>query len=300
MMKKILGFLAAIAVSTLLALYFVTGSFSFLTALKNDIAEVDSKEDAENLLQTLLTTVRQEISNPAPLIWKINSLRSHLTNEGTFNETNIARASTSPDLGPLAHDLDLDRIAEARLEDMFAKQYFEHFSPEGIGAAQVAEEIGYEYAIIAENIALGNFENDKVLVQAWMDSPGHRANILNKSFTHLGVAVGRNVYQGRATWIAVQIFAKPKSLCPDPSTVLKKEIDVLTAELKNQKRDIDADYAWLEKNRPRPGENPNEYNKRVSEYNEEVRLYSAKADLLKKKINEYNAQVVSFNKCTAG
>src|SRR6185369_15716694 len=108
----------------------------------------------------------------------------------------------------------LDKAAKKKLDDMFAQQYFEHINPQGKGPSDLAKSVGYDYIAIGENLALGNFKNDAELVQAWMDSPGHRANILNKQYTEIGVAVGQGTYEGKKTWLAVQEFGRPTSSCP--------------------------------------------------------------------------------------
>ena len=105
---------------------------------------------------------------------------------------------------------------------MFEKEYFEHKSPSGIGASDIAHDVGYEFILVGENIALGNFDGDEALVQAWMDSPGHRANILNKRYTEIGIAAEKGLYQGKMMWLAVQIFARPMSLCQNPNQLTKK------------------------------------------------------------------------------
>ena len=60
---------------------------------------------------------------------------------------------------------------------------------------------------------------------AWMNSPGHRANILNPHFQEIGVAVGKGMYEGHETWIAVQSFGMPLSACPASDANLKIKID---------------------------------------------------------------------------
>src|SRR3989344_3216924 len=58
--------------------------------------------------------------------------------------------------------------------------------------------------MLGENLILGNFLSEKEAVQHWMDSPGHRANILNNRFTEIGVAFIKGQYQGDTVWIGVQ------------------------------------------------------------------------------------------------
>ena len=70
---------------------------------------------------------------------------------------------------------------------------------------------------------MGNFKNDQDLVSAWLNSPGHRANILNTRFTEIGTAVLKGFYEGREVWMAVQEFGLPLSSCPNPDSKVKIE-----------------------------------------------------------------------------
>ena len=183
----------------------------------------------------VLQNIQKEINSPGALVAKIESDGAFLTNLGVFALTNKERVLVGKN--KLSPNSNLDTIAKKRMNDMFARGYFEHVSPLGQSASSVAEEVVYEFITIGENIALGNFADDAVLVKAWMDSPGHKANILSSKYTELGISVGKGIYKGRQTWIGVQIFAKPLSACPAIDANLKKEIESKTAiidSLKNQ------------------------------------------------------------------
>ncbi|MEK9184720.1 MAG: CAP domain-containing protein, partial [Patescibacteria group bacterium] len=175
----------------------------------------------------------------------------------------------------------LNKIADIRLTDMFAKQYFEHFSPQGIGASEVSKDVGYEYILIGENIALGNFADDEMLVKAWMDSPGHRANILNTRFTEIGIAVGKGEFKGKNTWIAVQIFARPSSLCPLIDKDLKTKIDAYQTALTTIKADMEKNQTTM----------------KPSEYNDLARKINNTIAELKNFIATYNDQIRAYNIC---
>jgi uncharacterized protein YkwD len=137
--------------------------------------------------------------------------------------TNIAR-SDNGGLPALNENSILDKIAKIRTDDMFAKQYFDHYSPTGDNVSLEANANGYSYITIGENIALGNFGSSRDLVTAWMNSPGHRANILNTSYMDIGVAAEQGEYQGSEVWISSEVFGEPLSKCPSPDASLKQEI----------------------------------------------------------------------------
>jgi len=262
----------------------------FTAHLKSVTANIESR------IYTTGEAVRSEIAKTVPLVLKEDSPVSNLTVAGVYRFTNIARNDNGK-LPALALNTDLNSIADARLKDMFKEQYFEHFSPEGIGAADIAKDQGYDYILIGENIALGNFENDQALVKAWMDSPGHRANILNKQFTEIGIAVGRGIFKGKSTWIAVQVFAKPASLCPSIDKALKTKIDLYENILTNLKTDADRDAQALQTMRDDSSFNRDAYNAKVNEYNSLVAQINTTITQIKDDIATYNQEVQAFNAC---
>jgi uncharacterized YkwD family protein/spore coat assembly protein SafA len=97
--------------------------------------------------------------------------------------TNAERAKHG--LRPLATDWELSRVARYKSADMRDKNYFSHTSPTYGDPFNMMRSFGITYRSAAENIAAGQRTADDV-VQAWMNSPGHRKNILNGTYTHMG------------------------------------------------------------------------------------------------------------------
>jgi len=91
-------------------------------------------------------------------------------------------------LQPLRANLQLTAAANDRIDDLFAKHYFNHVSPDGIQPFVWAERRGYQYRAIGENLADG-YPTAQAVVDGWMNSPGHRANILGRDFDEVGIAV---------------------------------------------------------------------------------------------------------------
>jgi len=88
---------------------------------------------------------------------------------------------------PLSNSKTLRRVATAHSEDMAARDFFSHTNPDGQDPGDRAAAAGYDgYA--GENIAMG-YRSAEAVVEGWMDSSGHRANILNCSSTEIGVGV---------------------------------------------------------------------------------------------------------------
>ncbi|WP_226677375.1 CAP domain-containing protein [Rossellomorea aquimaris] len=98
-------------------------------------------------------------------------------------------------LSALKMDGELSNVAEMKSEDMKEHDYFSHTSPTYGSPFEMMENFGVDYSTAAENIAVGQKTPESV-VNAWMDSPGHRKNILNKQVTHIGVGTAKDASQG--------------------------------------------------------------------------------------------------------
>jgi len=90
-------------------------------------------------------------------------------------------------VGPLRLNDTLSLAASDRVGDMMRKRYFDHVSPDGVNPFTWVARRGYRYRMIGENLAVGYASADRV-VTGWMNSPGHRANILQKRFDEIGIA----------------------------------------------------------------------------------------------------------------
>jgi len=89
-------------------------------------------------------------------------------------------------LPALKEDWELSRVAKYKSQDMHDKNYFDHTSPTYGTPFTMMKNFGITYKSAGENIAKGQQSATEV-VNAWMNSAGHRANILNKNYTHIGV-----------------------------------------------------------------------------------------------------------------
>ena len=89
-------------------------------------------------------------------------------------------------LSPLTHDWQLSRVARYKSQDMSDLGYFSHTSPTYGSPLDMMRNFGISYKSAGENIARG-YSSPRAVVDAWMNSPGHRANILNSTFTRIGV-----------------------------------------------------------------------------------------------------------------
>ena len=240
----------------------------------------------------LIEKVKKEVVAPQPLRATKEDPQSFLTQDGVIQWTNIRRERNG--LFPLSENVKLNATANIKLRDMFEKQYFAHMSPLGAGVGDLAVNVGYEFISIGENLALGNFKDDEELVQGWMDSPGHRANILSSRYQDIGVAVGRGIFEGKSTWLAVQIFGLSLSVCPQPEETLKAKIEIYESQLNELQKTLESLQRKIKSMWPKRGLT---YNKKVSEYNRLIGQYKNLLRESRALIVEYNGQIKLFNEC---
>ena len=103
----------------------------------------------------------------------------------------------------------LDAAAQAKAQDMAAKGYFSHTGPDGKEPWAWIDEVGYSYSYAGENLAV-RFTDSRDVVNAWMASPAHKANIIKPAYTQIGVGVAQGDFQGRQATYVVQYFGTPK------------------------------------------------------------------------------------------
>lgn len=218
--------------------------------------------------------------------------KSPLSAVNIIDATNAQRVKAG--LPPLKTNSKLAISAKLKVEDMIANQYFDHTSPSGKTVADLGTEAGYQYVVMGENLALGDFSSADDLLQAWMNSPGHRANILNTSYEDLGVYAAQGAYQGHTVWFAVQHFGTERGVCPALDAKLKGSIDTLNATLKSQESQIAILRGQIEN--PNHGEGQ-AYSALIAQFNAMVAQYNTGLTTSQGEISIYNKQVVAFNKC---
>jgi len=130
------------------------------------------------------------ISNPA-LIYPGQRITVPVVDEGvTGFEGEVIRLVNEirrqNGLGELKANWELSRVARIKSQDMKDKGYFSHNSPTYGTPFQMMKSFGISYRSAGENIAKGQ-RSPEAVVNAWMNSSGHRANILNSSYTEIGV-----------------------------------------------------------------------------------------------------------------
>ena len=122
------------------------------------------------------------------------------------NMTNEKR--TENQLASLTTNPLLVQAAQLKANDMAARGYFSHDTPDGKTPWYWLDQVGYTYQYAGENLAV-NFVESKDVTEAWMNSPSHRANIVKGNYTEIGIAVSSGMYKGRESIFVVQFFGKP-------------------------------------------------------------------------------------------
>jgi hypothetical protein len=131
------------------------------------------------------------------------ALAADITTQKVIDLANADRAEKGIQL--LEENDKLARVAKDKAEDMVAKNYFAHNSPEGVNPWHWFEKENYDYNYAGENLAM-DFTSAEKMNQAWLDSPTHRANILNGNFKEIGVAVKEGIVNDHSTIVVVQLF----------------------------------------------------------------------------------------------
>lgn len=111
----------------------------------------------------------------------------------------------------------LTEAAQMKANDMAAREYFAHETPEGHDPWYWFEKSGYDFRHAGENLAV-YFSDSAEVEKAWMDSPLHRANILSEKYTEIGTAIAHGRYLGHETTFVVQMYGNPSDT---PATTVR-------------------------------------------------------------------------------
>lgn len=145
---------------------------------------------------------------------------SAITTETIVSLANDARVENG--LGEFKTSSLLSKAAQNKANDMLARQYFAHNTPDGQTPWTFIKAVGYSYSTAGENLAI-DFTQAENVQTAWMNSPGHRANILNANFQEIGIGIAKGTFDNHETTIVVQMFGTPLNapvtLQPEPTPV---------------------------------------------------------------------------------
>lgn len=154
----------------------------------------------------IAATQLPELSQPIPFAANQTSLPDPLALENFLQATNEARVANG--VSALQLSAKLNQAAQAKMNDMIANNYWDHFRPSDHKAPwDYIQEAGYRYHFAGENLARG-FQTPKGITLAWLASPTHRENLLSQNYQEVGFATGLVLdADGHPLLITVQLFA---------------------------------------------------------------------------------------------
>lgn len=123
----------------------------------------------------------------------------------------VNQKRTEKGLKPLVFNSKLNEVAQRKAGDMFAFNYWAHTSPSGKDPWSFFKEVGYDYSFAGENLARDFMDSDSV-VNAWMNSPSHRDNLLNPNYQEMGLAIVNGTLNGVETTLVVQSFGSQRAV----------------------------------------------------------------------------------------
>ncbi len=271
-------------------IYFKDDAINYYNSFTKKVSDLKKADIGQ-----IISGVQKQILTATPLNVGGVSNQVVLLQSKIIEQTNLERQQNG-DLPALKENSNLDDAAAAKANDILKNQYFEHISPTGVDPGKLVQSYGYEYIVAGENLILGNFSSEKEVVQDWMNSPGHRANILNNRYSEIGVAIIKGKYRGEDAWVGVQEFGLPLSNCSEPNVSLKNQIDSEKSQMDNLSSEINDKKNQLNST----DRNSLVYSQMVDDYNNLIAQYNSLADQVKTAVSMYNDSVNNFNNCVAG
>lgn len=150
----------------------------------------------------------------APGVRVLGYASGSITIGDLLTETNQQRATAG--LPALKLNAQLNQSASLKTGNMFAEDYWAHVSPSGIQPWYWFGQAGYSYAYAGENLAK-DFDTSSGVMQGWMNSPGHRANVLNANYAEVGFAVQNGTLVGGQTTLVVAHYGTRVGASATPS-----------------------------------------------------------------------------------
>ncbi|TVQ96859.1 MAG: CAP domain-containing protein [Desulfovibrionales bacterium] len=213
-------------------------------------------------------------------------------------------------LTPLQENFQLTHAAEYRANDMISNRYYAHVNPiTGEGPGDAIKDANYQYRTYAENIAMGNWQSNRHIVDGWINSPGHRANIVNPNISEIGVAIIKDTTTplGRpSAYYGVQLFASPMPDCSRPSEAdkallqeMQRKNDDIWRRVNIQKSELERLQARIHRENSNTAKNKmiNDYNRQVNAYNSLVAEANGMQESLKLVVQSYNNKINAYNAC---
>lgn len=158
------------------------------------------------LVAVLFIAIGLQLGYNGAITGNVLGRKSDITINTLLDQTNLARLQSGQ--LPLRLSDELNNAAYLKAQDMFAKQYWAHSSPDGTQPWKWFGDVGYDYNEAGENLAK-NFTSTSAVMTAWLNSPGHKDNVLKSSYQDVGFAVVNGEFDGRPASIVVALYGLP-------------------------------------------------------------------------------------------
>lgn len=176
----------------------------------------------------LFLVIFQVILNFLPKVGpNILGYASNISIQEVVNLTNQKRVEAG--LSTLSLNQTLSSAAYTKGRDMIDRDYWSHVAPDGTQPWKFFNDFGYKYRYAGENLAR-DFSNSEDAVNAWMNSPTHRENMLNSKYKEIGIGVVEGDLAGSDTTIIVQFFGATYADKVAQPIAEAKKIEVLNVE----------------------------------------------------------------------
>lgn len=216
---------------------------------------------------------------------------SEYTDLDVLNVINEERAKF--ELPPLVFSVDLERSSRQKVEDMVANNYFAH-ERDGKVFEDFIKAENYDYVIIGENLARGEFKSAQRLVRAWLGSPNHRKNILNVRYQETGIAILPGTHDGQPVYYIAEHFGTPRSVCLNVTSVnANKDFSILQQVLRERGDEV----ASLKHTLSELTETGFERNKLLKLYQTKMNDLKSIEKTLQQKIEGEESLIQAYNSC---
>lgn len=159
-----------------------------------------------NIITVIITIICLQLAYNGYLTGEIFQAKNNITVSDLLEQTNKTRRSYH--VGELKLSNKLCEAANNKAQNMFNDQYWSHVSPSGVQPWQWLNDIDYKYNEAGENLAK-SFTSTSAVMTAWMNSPGHKSNILNDDFKEVGFAVVNGELNNKKTSLVVAFYGTP-------------------------------------------------------------------------------------------
>ncbi len=172
-----------------------------------------SAKNAKKIIAFLVSLLFFSFTNLQIATAKNSTNSSNISAREILELVNTERAKNN--IPSLKINNKLIQAANNKANYLVKNNYFSHSSRDGKSFSTWIKKTTYKYSFVGENLAK-DFPSSKLIVAAWLKSPGHKENLLNENFTETGIAVNNN--------IVVQIFGRPETIPLSLKTTINKQL----------------------------------------------------------------------------